>query len=221
MAAFIETMKGETTPPQRIQLLHDFLETNPTPQQVEEFYDAWGPNYDIDMKHVSYQNPKSVGDELASLGVDKSASILDVGAGTGEGGKKLADAGFKTIDGLDGSPLMLEKAKELGVYGKLFCQLVGEEPLADIPDNTYDVIVSSGSFYPYHMNGKCLPTLVRAVRPKGHLVLSSCPHSDEGVGLRPAVYALKDSGSIAVLKEEYIPKWYVNEDGTMYVLQKN
>jgi hypothetical protein len=52
------------------------------------------------------------------------------------------------------------------------------------------------------------------------LVLSSCPYSDKNVGLKPAVAQLEADGIIKIIKETYIPKWFRDDDGTVFILEK-
>ena len=64
---------------------------------------------------------------LANTGISKSAKIIDIAAGTGQVGVKLRQAGFTgRIDGIDGSPAMLDKAKERGLYTELICCKLGD-----------------------------------------------------------------------------------------------
>jgi predicted RNA methylase len=46
----------------------------------------------------------------------RNIKILDHGAGTGTGGKRLAELGLKNVEATDGSHEMLEIANKLGVY---------------------------------------------------------------------------------------------------------
>ena len=111
--------QGGLSPIERMDCFDEFEETNPTIELVKEFYDLWSPDYDEDMIVAGYKNPVDVAQELAKLVPDaeerKQLHILDVGAGTGEGGVKLVEAGFPHVDATDGSPGMLEQAKKRGV----------------------------------------------------------------------------------------------------------
>eukprot|EP00994_Dinema_validum_P000784 NODE_1151_length_1077_cov_190.973735_g889_i0.p1 GENE.NODE_1151_length_1077_cov_190.973735_g889_i0~~NODE_1151_length_1077_cov_190.973735_g889_i0.p1 ORF type:complete len:224 (-),score=36.15 NODE_1151_length_1077_cov_190.973735_g889_i0:345-1016(-) len=219
--AFIQDFKAATTTEDRNKIFAAFEDTHPSKEAVAEFYNTWGEGfYNVDMVNESYHNPASVCEEVCQLGLEKTVSILDAGAGTGAGGQALAAAGFSVIDGIDGSSGMLRKATALGVYRNLFCELIGDDRMQSTPDDSYDLIVSSGSFYPHHLPGSCLPALVRAVKPGGYLVLSSAPHNDEHVGLGQCVQKLKEENCICVIKATYVSKWYHDQDGTMWVLKK-
>jgi SAM-dependent methyltransferase len=152
----------------------------------------------------------------------RDIKILDVGAGTGTGGKKLAKLGFKNIDATDGSPEMLEIAKKLVVYENILPAevLVKGQRMLTVASETYDVIASSGSFYPFHLHGHHLACFVDCAKTGGVLVLSSCPYDDKNVGLKPVVAQLETDGIIKIIQETYVPKWFRNDDGTVFILEK-
>jgi predicted TPR repeat methyltransferase len=215
--------KGGMKPIERMDCFAEFETTVPSDELVKAFYDVWATDYDTDMAAVEYKNPVDVAIELEKLFPDiKGIKILDVGAGTGVGGKKLAELGFNNVDATDGSPQMLEIAKKLGVYKNVLPAevLVKGQRMLTVPVESYDAIVSSGSFYPFHLQGHHLTCFLDCVRTGGVLVLSSCPHSDNGVGLKPMVAQLEADGVIKIIQETYIPKWYCDDDGTVFVLEK-
>eukprot|EP00927_Polykrikos_kofoidii_P078534 TRINITY_DN75348_c0_g1_i1.p1 TRINITY_DN75348_c0_g1~~TRINITY_DN75348_c0_g1_i1.p1 ORF type:complete len:242 (-),score=58.51 TRINITY_DN75348_c0_g1_i1:381-1106(-) len=221
-ATCLERMKnGGMTPEERLACFADFEATAPTAELVRHFYDVWALDYDTDMDVAGYRNPIDVSTAMEELFPDvKSIKILDLGAGTGEGGKKLAAAGFTNIDAMDGSPAMLKEAEKLGVYKALFPELLlSGQKLETVPSD-YDAIVSSGSFYPGHLQGHHLECFLPNVKAGGKLVLSACPYSDKDVNLRPVLKDLEAAGVIKILKETYVPKWFQRDDGTVWVLEK-
>ena len=50
---------------------------------------------------------------------DRNSLILDIGCGTRLFGRLLKNEGYETIDGIDLTPEMFEKARALGVYRSL------------------------------------------------------------------------------------------------------
>jgi SAM-dependent methyltransferase len=215
--------KGDMKPIERMDCFAEFETTIPSVELVKEFYDVWASHYDSDMVVVEYKNPVDVAVELEKLFPDnKDIKILDVGAGTGTGGKKLAELGFNNVDATDGSPQMLEIAKKLEVYKNVLPAevLVKGQRMLTVPVESYDVIVSSGSFYPFHLQGHHLACFLDCVKTGGVLILSSCPHNDKNVGLKPVVAQLEADGVINIIKETYIPKWFRDDDGTVFILEK-
>ena len=54
---------------------------------VSKFYNLWAADDDREMIVVKYKNPDDVATEMDTLFADKTIKVLDVGAGTGRGGK--------------------------------------------------------------------------------------------------------------------------------------
>ena len=91
------------------------------------------------------------------------SSISDVG--TGLVGRFLLRYGFADIDGLDISAEMLAQAKKAGAYGKLMqADLTAG---LDIPDASYDAVISVGTFTHNHVGPQGLDEVLRIVKPGG------------------------------------------------------
>ena len=86
---------------------------------TRKLYAGWADTYDSDttegMGYVAHQ----VVADLSAEFLDKGTPVLDLACGTGMLGSALQELGFSIIDGLDLSPEMLAKARELGVYRTL------------------------------------------------------------------------------------------------------
>ena len=223
----LDRMKeGGLTPLERMDTFAEFEQTNPSVELVKEFYDVWASDYDTDMKVVGYKNPVDVATELVKLVPDveerKKVRVLDVGAGTGEGGVKLVENGFVHVDATDGSPGMLEEAKKRGIYEHVLEAevLVKGQKMHTVPPESYDIVASSGSFYPFHLLGPHLKCFLDCAKTGGSIVVSACPHDDKAIGLRPVVEDLVKQGVVEVIDEQYVPKWYREDDGTVWALKK-
>ncbi len=130
-----------------------------TAQETKDFYGDWADSYDENFADArGYTSPSEVARVFHAAGI--SGPILDIGAGTGLLGQAL---GSGTIDGIDLSPDMLAVAETKGAYRALFVgDLTG--PL-DIPSETYDGLVSTGTFTHGHVGAVCLAELWRIARP--------------------------------------------------------
>eukprot|EP00933_Yihiella_yeosuensis_P053086 TRINITY_DN5125_c0_g1_i3.p1 TRINITY_DN5125_c0_g1~~TRINITY_DN5125_c0_g1_i3.p1 ORF type:complete len:496 (+),score=106.12 TRINITY_DN5125_c0_g1_i3:97-1584(+) len=219
---------GGMTPEQRLSCFEMFEDTHPDSKSLEYFYNAWGKDYDKDMEVAHYHNYIEVAKMLDALfhGTSRKKrrqlKILDVGAGTGLCGKVLHELGFDNIDAVDGSAQLLDIARRRGVYKHVYPEvLVPGEPLVSVPQESYDAVVSAGSFCPDHLQGQHVLSFIDSVKRGGKIVISSSPHSDEGVGLRKMLKKLDEELVIEIKREEYLASGLnQNDDGTLWDLEK-
>jgi SAM-dependent methyltransferase len=102
--------------------------------------------------------------------LDRTARILDAGAGTGLLGEALVEHGFTQLDALDLSPAMLAVARRKGIYGSLTEGRLGD-PLA-FETGEYDAVVACGVLTTGHAPASCLDELVRITRSGGHVIFT-------------------------------------------------
>lgn len=167
---------------------------------AKAFYRLWAEDYDDHMvENLGYVSPRIVADLLmAHMGEDRGA-VLDVGCGTGLTGQALADRGVATIDGIDLSEEMLEKARRRGIYRNLSqADLTG--PIA-IRDGCYRALVSSGTFTHGHVGPQPLGDLLRLLQPGG--LFAFTVHRDvwTSMGFEAEVAGLERDGRIDVLEK--------------------
>jgi SAM-dependent methyltransferase len=138
---------------------------------------------DLDELRTEYDRVASVydGDDWDWLGpemvvevvqrwVARDSLILDAGAGTGQLGVELRDAGYARIDAMDLSAGMLGVAREKGAYSDLREGRLGD-PL-DYEDGAYAAVVASGVFTTGHAPPEGLRELVRITRAGGHVIFT-------------------------------------------------
>jgi SAM-dependent methyltransferase len=114
------------------------------------FYDRWAEEYDAQVERgLRYVAPRELAETLSRYHAPCDVPVLDVGCGTGLTGSCLRELGFSTIDGLDLSTAMLEKAREKGVYRSLMAADLNA-PLA-LDDGAYGAVVCSGTFTQGHV----------------------------------------------------------------------
>ncbi|MDE0047677.1 MAG: class I SAM-dependent methyltransferase [bacterium] len=131
-------------------------------------------------------------DNLACHLADRQAEVLDWGCGDGEVGAALSGLGYRLIDGMDAASSMLARARERGVYRRLFS---AESP-ADLPDRSYDAVVASRVFCGEDASVEVLDGLVRLLRAGGVMSLAVAPRG----GLEDACERMCREG--ALLKME-------------------
>jgi len=86
-----------------------------TQEETDAYYSAWAASYDDELIGQGYRTPQRCAVALAQF-LEPTASILDIGCGTGLSGKALAAAGFSNITGADINEEMLALARHANVY---------------------------------------------------------------------------------------------------------
>ncbi|TPI77316.1 class I SAM-dependent methyltransferase [Mesorhizobium sp. B2-8-9] len=140
------------------------------PEEVAAVYDSWAETYDADMSSAGYRHP-TICLALLTRHLPRGAEpLLDAGAGTGLIGEWLAITGYPTVEALDISQGMLDKAGAKGVYTALHRLAMGDAlPFAN---DAYAGIVSAGVFTSGHVGIEGLDELIRICRPGGIIVLT-------------------------------------------------
>ncbi len=135
-----------------------------TPGDSLALYKDWADTYDHHMEQgLQYRSPAAIAEIFAEYVADKSATILDIGCGTGLTGLAATSHGFKTLDGVDISPDMLAEAGKKGVYRTLIqADLTG--PL-QIASASYDAAISSGTFTHAHVGAGAFDEIFRVLKP--------------------------------------------------------
>jgi SAM-dependent methyltransferase len=157
--------------------------------ELRSEYDRIATVYDGD--GWEWLGPAMIVDQVREL-VPPGALLLDAGAGTGQLGVALHEAGYTQVDAMDMSPGMLAEAAAKGVYGDLREGRLGD-PL-DYPDGAYDAVVASGVFTTGHAPPSGFRELVRVTRAGGHVIFTL--RSDQPPpGFDEEIRALTDMGA--------------------------
>ena len=130
----------------------------------------------------------------------KQLRTLDVGSGTGLAGLELNALGFTHLDALDYSPQMLAVAAHRGVYKNIIEADLNQ--MLDIPDDTYDAMICTGTFTHAHVSAKCLDELFRILKPAGHFACTV--HNDiwHTEGFEEKTTALSKTGLLKTVNQE-------------------
>lgn len=145
-----------------------------TPDDNRELYRKWASTYESDfLKRRGYVYHENVAQVL--LGAHAIGPVLDVGCGTGVVGEVLAAAGVGPIDGLDLSPEMLTKAaQKIDAAGNPMYRTLIEADLTKttgLPDDTYQSVISVGTFTFGHLPVSSLAELFRVAAPGAKLAV--------------------------------------------------
>ena len=161
-------------------------------EELGQRYDEWAKDYDREFEEdFGYVGPRPVVDRLVRL-VSPDASILDAGAGTGQGGELLVGLEYRNVVGIDMSQGMLREAQRKGVYRELHRMVLGG--LLDFPDDRFDAVISAGVFTRGHAPASSFDELVRVTKPGGYLVFTVRPDHWRDAGFREKFGELERAG---------------------------
>lgn len=141
-----------------------------TPSDSQRLYAKWAESYDEDfLAPMGYVYHEHVVSAFIDAGGSAGGAVLDVGCGTGIVGVALGDVGESVVDGVDISPEMIEVARtKETVFGQPAYRnfYVADLTLPlEIPDDSYNGIVSVGTFTHGHLPPDPLRELVRIAAP--------------------------------------------------------
>ncbi len=168
---------------------------------TQQFYQRWASDYDQHMvTKLGYRSPRLVARNLTHHLRDVDAEILDIGCGTGLTSEYLHETGFRRIDGIDLTDEMLKKSRERGIYRHLFKADLNK-PI-DLPDRSYDALLSSGTFTRGHVGPEPFDELARLMRPGGFFSFSVHVDIWESGGFSEAIARLTREGVFVVLEQK-------------------
>jgi predicted TPR repeat methyltransferase len=172
-----------------------------TPDDNRRIYSAWAETYDKTFaQDMDYRMPAVIAELYRQSG--GAGNILDIGAGTGLVAKFLGDLGIGPIDGMDISPEMLVVAGKKRLYKRLFEGDVTQR--LDVPDGTYDGIVSAGTFTLGHVGPEAIDELLRVAAPGARLALSINAKHYEKAGFKAKLDYIQDQITDFALPEAAI-----------------
>jgi predicted TPR repeat methyltransferase len=135
-------------------------------EEAARLYADWASTYDDDVfGELGFTGSARIAELLVSFLPDLHEPVVDLGCGTGAVGRRLAQLGVTTIDGVDLSPEMIAIAARTGAYRRLTAA-----DLNDLPNGanaTYTASVSAGTFTTGHVGPGVVPRLVELLRPDG------------------------------------------------------
>jgi len=155
------------------------------PDEAKALYGKWADTYDAEFGAAwGYIAPREIA-RLYCEDADRSAPVLDIGAGTGLVAENLDGL---TVDAIDITAEMLEIAAQKGLYRN---RLIGDllKPL-DIADRSYGGVISCGTFTHGHVGPDCLPELLRITWPGALFVCGPIPAVFEGACFGAALAVL-------------------------------
>ena len=172
-----------------------------TPDDNRRIYSAWAETYDKTFaQDMDYRMPAVIAELYRQSG--GVGNILDIGAGTGLVAKFLGDLGIGPIDGTDISPEMLVVAGKKRLYRRLFEGDVTQH--LDVPNGTYDGIVSAGTFTLGHVGPEAIDELLRVASPGARFALSINAKHYEKAGFKAKLDSIQSQIADFALPEAAI-----------------
>ncbi|XP_076451633.1 malonyl-[acyl-carrier protein] O-methyltransferase-like [Babylonia areolata] len=145
-----------------------------TIDESQALYNKWAALGTYDQLHADANYFNSYDQIMAAMlelfPSRRDVSILDVGSGTGIVGQKLYDEGFHTLDALDPSTEMLKVSAERKVYRRYICSFFTQDPIDDIENDTYDVLLMCGVCSPGAIQVEAFKEAIRIVKPGGYII---------------------------------------------------
>ncbi|WP_353929726.1 methyltransferase domain-containing protein [Okeanomitos corallinicola TIOX110] len=193
------------------------------PEQLQEYYDKWSREYDLDVSNEKYSGPKFIADYLAKIlenhfhldAGKTNLKILDAGCGTGLVGVELQKKGFGKIDGFDLSQNMVEIAENTNAYNSLEGKCDMNRKIEAYQDNEYEIIVCCGVFTLGHVHSTALEELIRITKPGGLLVISTRKSYYDSSDYQELVDRLLVRGTIKLINS-IMDGPYIAEEGAHY-----
>jgi len=169
-----------------------------SPEDNVDFYRGWAEDYDSDFaRSMDYILPYQVATQFIKF--NGKGPVLDVGAGTGLLGIEISKRNKIEMHATDISEEMLLVAEKKGIYSK---SIVGDLTKGlPILDNTYNGIVSSGTFTHGHVGPEALFEITRILSKGGLAVLSVNSEHWHSLGFDNVLEMLKETGLVANVTE--------------------
>jgi ubiquinone/menaquinone biosynthesis C-methylase UbiE len=139
-------------------------------ETLKSTYDQWAHSYDADMLLTGYLHYAVLTGLVCRHSPSKDAAILDAGVGTGALGSLLNLLGYNNLSGIDMSQGMLAKAASRKCYSDLRQAVLGEK--LDFVDNSFDAIISTGTFTEGHAPATAFDELARILEPGGVMLFT-------------------------------------------------
>jgi SAM-dependent methyltransferase len=170
------------------------------PDGARRMYGNWAPTYDESFGAAwGYIAPREIA-AILKAEIAPKAEILDIGAGTGLVAEHLRGL---TVDALDITPEMLEVARSKQLYRQL---MLGDLTKAlDIPDSSYDAVISCGTFTHGHVGPECFPELLRITKPGAVFACGTIGPVLDGAGFGSELARLVAHGKITPVAWRDVP----------------
>lgn len=166
--------KDEKSSTQQIDLTDAY--SVKTPEDSRRLYAAWADSYNETFIEANkYVYPHRVAELFAENVPDSGfEDVIDIGCGTGAVGSYLAKLRPEiSIDGYDISPEMLTQARLIrrADNSPIYRDLKEVDVTGELPNQTYNAMISAGTFTHGHLGPETLLRMLTHVRASGWFVI--------------------------------------------------
>ncbi|WP_295791204.1 class I SAM-dependent methyltransferase [Mucilaginibacter sp.] len=137
---------------------------------VVEAYDIWADEYDAQPGNLMLDLDELVFTELLNTIDIKNKNVADIGCGTGRHWPKIFNRDIASLTGFDVSHGMLGKLREKFPSNDTY--VISDNLFSKIPDNTYDVILSTLTVAHIKNLEEALNSWSRLVKDKGEIIIT-------------------------------------------------
>jgi ubiquinone/menaquinone biosynthesis C-methylase UbiE len=138
----------------------------------------------LELRAAEAEHKAMLGAYLAEVSVPASASVLDVGCGTGAVSRVLAEIPrVRTVVGIDPSPIFIEKARQLAAGIAQLSFQTGDARALPFPDATFDLVVFHTVLCHVPEPERALLEARRVLRPGGSLAIFDGDYTTASVAI--------------------------------------
>lgn len=185
-----------------------------------DIYDDWSAIYDAHLiEEFGYISPAIAARALAEATASRDLPVIDYGCGTGLVGEALRQQGFDTIDGIDISTGMLERARAKSIYRHLVLgDLTGDIALESA---SYGAATCIGSMGAGHVAAAHVPELLRPLAAGAPFVIIMNGAYYSSGGFEAAFRGLERDGHWRIARlEEFNYMTRLDRPGWLLVAEK-
>ncbi|KAK0144471.1 Methyltransferase-like protein 27 [Merluccius polli] len=184
---------------------------NISPADKVDFYNKWAENYDNDAVILDSRAPSIAADIVSTYFIsDRGAAlVLDLACGTGLVAKQMKKHGFGHFVGLDGSKVMLELAKNTGLYEDVRQCMLGEDELP-VQWGSFDVVLIVAALSIGNVPVCIAKNLCKAAKPGGLVCMTTRTNRDNAqykVSLEQQLKLMEEEGLWSCVNVTEVKEW--------------
>jgi predicted TPR repeat methyltransferase len=152
---------------------------------VRYLFDQFSANYDHNMLQDLHYSAPAILRSLADLlmpGIQGALDILDLGCGTGLGGEAFKPLA-RRLEGVDLSPLMVERARARGIYDQLF--VADLESFLEQSVRKYDLLLAADTLVYIGELSRVFSAARERLNVAGHFLFTVEKQNEAGFALGP------------------------------------